>query len=104
MLKLAQLINLEVQLIKDSEADPVLVRHRDRAIGQKLTGKNVARPQLFLQWLDHLENPDALLPGKIYTDSLRIVRYILFFFRSCSGFIRWVCSAPLRRLSACKCG
>lgn len=79
MLKLAQLINLEVQLIKDSEADPVLVRHRDRAIGQKLTGKNVARPQLFLQWLDHLENPDALLPGKIYTDSLRIVRYILFF-------------------------
>ncbi|MCA9733560.1 MAG: DUF2868 domain-containing protein [Deferribacteres bacterium] len=85
MLKLAQLINLEVQLIKDSEADPVLVRHRDRAIGQKLTGKNVARPQLFLQWLDHLENPDALLPGKIYTDSLRIVRYILFFFGLAAG-------------------
>ncbi|KAA3620053.1 MAG: DUF2868 domain-containing protein [Calditrichaeota bacterium] len=79
MLKLTELINLEVQLLKDAEADPVKIRTRDRAIGQKLVEKNISRPQMFLQWLARVGEKEATVPGELYSTAIRIVRYILFF-------------------------
>ncbi|MFQ5632580.1 MAG: DUF2868 domain-containing protein [bacterium] len=50
-MKLAEIIDLENQLLDDKNLDPVALRKRDRAIGKQLEGQRLDRKQLFLAWL-----------------------------------------------------
>lgn len=64
-MKLAELVDLEIQLLKDSDRDPHELRVRDRAIGRRFESKNLNREQLFLAWLKARVGAESETPGAI---------------------------------------
>ena len=64
-MNLAELINLEYQLLKDSDINPVALRNRDRKIGQGLAIQNLNRSELFLAWLKRVQTFDQQSPGHL---------------------------------------
>lgn len=84
-LTFSQLINLEIQLAKDAEADPVAIRRRDRSIGKQLDHTNLSRPELFERWLRLIGNQSAFKPGQMYAMGMRILSYVLVILGLISG-------------------
>ncbi len=78
-LKFSQLINLEIQLLKDAEADPLEIRLRDREIGRKLHDSGSSITGLFLHWLKLAGGENARKPGDMYNTGMHLLAYILFF-------------------------
>ena len=64
-MNLAELINLEYQLLKDSDINPVALRKRDRKIGQELAIQNLSRGELFLAWLKRVQTFNHYSPGHL---------------------------------------
>jgi len=64
-LNLAELINLECQLLKDNDINPATLRKRDRKIGQELAIQNLNRSKLFLAWLKRVQTFDQQSPGHL---------------------------------------
>ncbi|MCE9545110.1 MAG: DUF2868 domain-containing protein [Planctomycetia bacterium] len=57
-LTLADLVDLELQLAHDRDADAAEVRRRDAEIAARLQARNLSEPALFLAWLDELRKLD----------------------------------------------
>lgn len=83
-MKLSEIINLEYQLYKDAQSDPVKVRERDREIGRDYSGSDKDRTSLFRFWLNKLENK-SVYPGQSMVSRLTFLRYSIFFFFLISG-------------------
>ena len=58
-LALDSLIDLELQLHRDQQLEPVALRQRDGEIGQKIDATNLQPPGLYLAWLDEIRQRDA---------------------------------------------
>jgi hypothetical protein len=54
-LKLAELIDLEIQLSKDRDQDPVEIRRRDREIGRSLSILDQQPESVFKEWLQRVQ-------------------------------------------------
>lgn len=63
-MKLAELIDLENQILEDNKLDPSELRKRDRAIGIEFDSQKLDRKQLFLAWLGRVQKPDDSSLGK----------------------------------------
>ena len=83
-MKLSEIINIEYQLYKDSQADPLEIRTRDRTICKEYTGSEKDRASLFRHWLNKLESKDRS-PGKSIVSALTFLRYTVFFIFLISG-------------------
>jgi len=99
-LKLSEIINLEYQLYRDAQSDPVIVRERDRKIGRGYTGSELDRASLFRFWLNKLENKSTY-PGRSWSSGLAFLRYSVFFFffisgaMTCAGVLAYDGSQPV---------
>jgi Protein of unknown function (DUF2868) len=94
---LADLVDLEAQLLRDRDADPAALEARDRAL---LTGRGAARPRgphaMLSGWLDALRaaEPRRTFPGEAVARALRAVRLALVL----AGFaLGWGAAAALLR-------
>jgi len=70
-LTLAELIDIEVQMMRDREQDPAELRSRDRKIGQQLEHQTSNREELFSSWLAQLQPRDHASPGKLFESGYR---------------------------------
>ena len=76
-LRLAELINLENELIACRDADPQQLRKRDRAIGKKLEQAQASRAALFLAWLDELGPRQHSSLGERVVEAYRTMQILL---------------------------
>lgn len=83
-MKLSEIINIEYQLYKDAQSDPIEIRRRDREIGRSYTGSENDRTSLFRFWLKRLEHENQY-PGRSLTSALTFLRYLVFFSFLVSG-------------------
>ncbi|RQW01738.1 DUF2868 domain-containing protein, partial [candidate division KSB1 bacterium] len=75
---IAQLFDLEVQIMKDHEADPSELRRRDRKIGQQLESQKANRHELFLAWLKRVQTAMQPSPGQLFETGYRwLGRFLL---------------------------
>ena len=75
---IAQLFDLEIQIMKDHEADPSELRRRDRKIGQQLESQKFNRRDLFLAWLKRIQAPGQTSPGQLFETGYRwLGRFLL---------------------------
>lgn len=79
-MKLAELIDIECQILKDSEVDPVELRKRDRQIGLELKTLSQAKNKILLAWLKHVRMDDSYSPGFLFETGFRWFGYFLVFF------------------------
>ena len=79
---LSDLIDLEAQLARDRDADPVTVEARDRALLSRMPGRAPTRASLLEQWLEGLRENESgqLYPGRTVTAALRWTRAALAVF------------------------
>jgi len=68
---LAELFDLEVQIMKDRESDPSELRRRDRKIGQQLESQKSKRRDLFLAWLKRIQVSGQPSPGQLFETGYR---------------------------------
>jgi hypothetical protein len=103
-LKLDEIINLEYQLYKDTQYDPVALRERDRKIGKDYNGSEEDRVSLFRFWLKKLEDENSY-PGQSLTSALTFLRYLVFLFflisgaTTCAGVLSYDGSRPVNIVS-----
>ena len=76
-MNLAELIDLENQFLKDSDADPVEIRKRDRKIGRELEKRGSTRSELFLAWLKRVRTDESNSPGQMLETGKRWFGIIL---------------------------
>ena len=77
---LAELFDLEVQIMKDHELEPDELRRRDRKIGQQLEHKKSDRQELFLGWLSRVQPSRHPSPGQFFETGYRwLGRFLLLF-------------------------
>ena len=62
----AELIDIEVQMMKDHHADPIELRQRDRDIGQQLKIPVSRRRELFVAWLKRVRTAEHLSAGELF--------------------------------------
>ena len=75
---IAQLFDLEVQIMKDRESDPGELRRRDRKIGQQLESQKSRRHDLFLAWLKRVQISGQPSPGQLFETGYRwLGRFLL---------------------------
>lgn len=84
-LKLAELVDLECQIIKDTEMDPSELRRRDRKIGQELEKRNLDRHALFLTWLKLVQTVSMPTSGQLFEIGCRWLGYVLLLCGFLSG-------------------
>lgn len=85
-MKLSEIINIEYQLYRDTQSDPIEIRKRDREIGKSYTGSEGDRTSFFRFWLKKLGDKNSY-PGQSLTSALTFLRYLIFFFFIISGSI-----------------
>jgi hypothetical protein len=92
-LRLADLVDVEVQLARDREGDPSALETRDRALAG---GVDPARPHAALaRWVAALRAaPGAALPGRAIARAVRVVRAALVLAGLAAG---WGAAAALTR-------
>lgn len=90
-LRLAELIDLESQLLQDSKADPFEVRRRDRRIGRLLDSKALTREQLLLAWLRKVRPAGELSVGERLETAFRWLRLLFL----AIGFVTGASTARL---------
>jgi hypothetical protein len=94
---LADLVDLEAQLLRDRDADPAVLELRDRAL---LAGADAPRPRdphrLLSRWLERLRaaEPGRTFPGEAVARALRAVRLALVLLGFALG---WGAAAALLR-------
>ncbi len=77
-MSLAELFDLEVQMMKDHEVDPSELRWRDRKIGQQLENLKSNRHDLFLSWLKRVQTSGHPSPGQLFETGYRwLGRFLL---------------------------
>lgn len=75
---IAELFDLEAQMMKDHEADASELRRRDRRIGQQLESQQSNRHDLFLSWLKRLQTTGHPSPGQLFETGYRwLGRFLL---------------------------
>ena len=75
---LAELFDLEVQMMKDHEVDPRELRQRDRKIGQQLESQKSYQHDLFLSWLKRIQTTGSPSPGQLFETGYRwLGRFLL---------------------------
>ncbi len=79
-MKLTELIDIECQIQKDGEIDPVQLRKRDRKIGLEIKTLNQSKSQIFLAWLKRVRTTDLYSPGLLFETGFRWFGYFLVFF------------------------
>lgn len=62
---LAELIDIECQVLKDNDIDPSELRRRDRKIGQELKSQKSTRHDLFIAWLKRVRTNGYNSPGQL---------------------------------------
>jgi hypothetical protein len=85
-LKLAELIDLEVQLIKDRERDPVEIRRRDRDIGRSLKITDQSRETIFRQWLQRVRPRNEKTAGQLAETGYRWLLILFILIGSLAGY------------------
>ncbi len=75
-MKLQDLIDIEAQLLQDSERDPSELRQRDRTIGLAIAAEGKSREALFLDWLRRVR-PQGASIGARFVAGLRWLRLAL---------------------------
>ncbi len=99
-MKLNEIINLEYQIYRDTQADPAELRERDRKIGKDYGGPEDDRIDLFRFWLKKLEDENSY-PGQSVSSALVFLRYLVFFFflisgaATCAGILSYDGSHPV---------
>jgi len=78
--KLAELIDIECQILKDGEIDPVELRKRDREIGIELKTINQDKSKTLLAWLERVRTDQQYSPGLLFETGYRWLGYFLVFF------------------------
>jgi hypothetical protein len=77
-LTIAELFDIEIQMMKDRESDPSELRRRDRKIGQQLGSQKSKRRDLFLAWLKRIQKPGQPSPGQLFETGYRwLGRFLL---------------------------
>ena len=79
-MRLAELIDIECQIIKDGDIDPVELRKRDRKIGLDLETLSQAKNKIFLAWLKRVQTAGQYSPGLLFETGFRWFGYFLVFF------------------------
>ncbi len=74
---LAELIDIEIQMMKDHDADPIELRERDRDIGKQLNIPISRRRELFLAWLQRVRTSEHPSPGELFETGYRWLGRIL---------------------------
>ncbi|MCU0644351.1 MAG: DUF2868 domain-containing protein [bacterium] len=74
---LAELIDIEIQMLKDHDADPIELRQRDRDIGRQLSLPISRRRELFLAWLQRVRTSEHPSPGELFETGYRWLGRIL---------------------------
>lgn len=68
---LAELIDIEIQMMKDQDADPTELRQRDRSIGQQLNHQRLNRRELFAAWLNRVKIEEHPSAGQLFETGYR---------------------------------
>ena len=76
-MKLADLVDIECQFMRDAELDPAALRRRDRRIGRELEEKHRDRNALFVAWLQRLQPQREFTPGHLFESAYRWLRYLM---------------------------
>jgi hypothetical protein len=74
---LAELIDIEIQMMKDQDADPMELRQRDRTIGQQLNHQRRNRRELFTAWLNRVRITEPPSPGELFETGYRWLGWLL---------------------------
>ncbi len=85
-LNLAQLIDLEIQLSKDREKDPVEIRRRDREIGRSLSIADQRRETVFKQWLARVQPQREKTAGQVTETGYRWLLILFLLIGVLAGF------------------
>ncbi|MGD9159576.1 MAG: DUF2868 domain-containing protein [Desulfobacteraceae bacterium] len=99
-MKLTEIINIEYQLYRDAQSDPVEIRKRDREIGKSYNGSVNDLISLFSFWLKELKDENSY-PGQSLTSALTFLRYLVFFVflisgaTTCAGILAYDGSRPV---------
>ena len=99
-MKLSEIINIEYQLYRDTQTDPVEIRKRDREIGKSYADSGDDRTSFFRFWLKKLEDEKSY-PGQSISSALTFLRYLVFIFFlisgsvTCSGLLAYDGSRPV---------
>lgn len=80
--EIAELVDLELQLLEDEQARPRDIHRRDREIGLSLKTVTHDRGLLFLSWLDKVRKPEDSVGARVQTalSRLRWILLVLGFF------------------------
>lgn len=86
-LDLGELVDLELQLLRDRGADPAQLRRRDHTIGREIcaAGVPVSRAQVLRQWLRAFRTGDAPTPGRRLVALYRVASVLLIVIGLVSG-------------------
>lgn len=79
-MKFAELINIECQILKDGDTDPLELRKRDRKIGQEIETRNLNRSKIFLAWLKRVQTQEHHSLGQLLETGHRWFGYFLLIF------------------------
>ena len=79
-MKLAELIDIECQILKDDDIDPGELRKRDRKIGLELENLGKDKNKLLLAWLKRVRTGDLYSPGLLFETGFRWFGFFLVFF------------------------
>jgi hypothetical protein len=104
-LQLADLIDLELQFLKDQQADRASLRKRDSRIGKELQANSIDGTDLYLAWLERVRGKANLSTGNRCVHFLNTLGSILFLFglflggSAIAGWLLYDLSRPVNTLA-----